>query len=116
MRRLQDNESSTPEGDDQGIIPNLQRLQHDDDGSEADEIILRELAEKEKRCVGSLLAIWIHAGEVLLARRKKCPHGSWRAWLKAHAPYSHDTARVYMGIAKNKDRILRSQKTSRLVF
>jgi Protein of unknown function (DUF5131)/Protein of unknown function (DUF3102) len=94
---------------DQSVSTNLQRVD-DDDGSEADEIILHELAEKEKQCVGSLLEIWIRTGEVLSARRARCPHGTWRPWLKAHTSYSHDTARIYIGIAKNKDRILTLSK------
>jgi hypothetical protein len=87
------------------VSTELQRIE-EDDGSETDEILLRELLAEEKRCTGSLLEIWIRTGEILIARREKCPHGTWRPWLKAHTNYSHDTARIYIEIAKNKDRIL----------
>jgi hypothetical protein len=43
----------------------------EDDGSEADEILLRQLAEEEKRCVDSLLSVWIRIGEVLSARKER---------------------------------------------
>jgi Protein of unknown function (DUF3102) len=94
---------------DHPVTTELQQLA-DDDGSEADAIILRELAEEEQLCIGSLLEIWVRIGEVLIARRGRCPRGTWRPWLKAHTSYSHDTARLYMGIAKNKERVLALNK------
>ena len=59
-------------------------LKADDDGSEADEIMLRELAEQERRCISDLLTIWIRIGDILISRKKRYPHGTWRPWLKVH--------------------------------
>jgi hypothetical protein len=93
-------------------------LQHleDDDGSEADVIILRELAEQEKKCIGSLLEIWVRTGEVLSARKMKCPRGTWRPWLRRHTSYTDDAAERYMLILKNADKLRAHAKTAPVRF
>src|SRR6202011_5319171 len=59
-------------------------LEADDDPGEADEIMLRELAEQERRCISGLLTIWIRIGDILISRKKRYPRGTWRPWLKVH--------------------------------
>jgi hypothetical protein len=47
----------------------------------------------------------IAAGELLLEAKAQLKHGQWMPWLKDHCGLSDRTARAYMRVAKNKDKL-----------
>jgi len=47
----------------------------------------------------------IAAGELLVEAKSKLQHGQWLPWLDEHCGMSDRTARAYMRLARNKDRL-----------
>lgn len=41
-----------------------------------------------------------HVGEMLLAAKAKCPHGTWGGWLKKNVKFTHQSATGYMRLAR----------------
>jgi hypothetical protein len=73
---------------------------------------LNDLAAKindwHRQCVraaGSALEYAKHAGDLLLEAKAQVDHGGWLPWLQIHFEGSEWTARNYMRVASNWDRI-----------
>jgi hypothetical protein len=47
----------------------------------------------------------IAAGELLIEAKEKLQHGQWLTWLEEHCGLSERSARRYMRVARNKDKI-----------
>jgi hypothetical protein len=47
----------------------------------------------------------IAAGELLIEAKEKLQHGQWLPWLEEHCGMSERSARRYMRVAKNKDKL-----------
>ena len=47
----------------------------------------------------------IRAGELLIAAKRRVPHGGWGQWVKANFPGSERTAQNYMRLARNPQRV-----------
>ena len=50
------------------------------------------------------------AGEHLIAAKKQCPHGTFKAWVEANCRVSYDQAKKYQAIAKGWDRLEKCPK------
>lgn len=68
---------------------------------------LKDLAtcanEEHKACLAAVENALEHAqavGEALLQAKKQCPHGMWGEWLRENFKGSHQSANVYMQVAK----------------
>ena len=47
----------------------------------------------------------IAAGELLIEAKAQLKHGQWLPWLRDHCDMSERTARAYMRVARNKDKL-----------
>jgi len=68
------------------------------------EAINREHAEAVQ-AVRQTLTHAIRAGELLLAAKAQIEHGGFLPWLQANCQFSDRTARAYMRLAENQDRL-----------
>lgn len=48
----------------------------------------------------------IEVGELLEEAKARVKHGNFEAWVKDHCQFSYRSARRYMGMAKNKTKLL----------
>jgi hypothetical protein len=64
-------------------------------------------------CVGlrKTLQTAIQIGELLVAQKKECGHGSWIPWIKANLSFDQRTARQYMSCFMNREKLNRYPNT-----
>jgi len=59
--------------------------------------------------VASAVEHAIRAGEMLVEAKKHSGHGNWLPWLQENFEGSHDTAQVYMRLARNREFLLNNE-------
>jgi Protein of unknown function (DUF3102) len=52
----------------------------------------------------------LNAGDLLIQAQKRLKHGEWTPWLKEHVKISDRTARLYIQLAKNRQKIEASNR------
>jgi len=57
----------------------------------------------------------LRIGELLVAEKKRCGHDNWLAFVRDNLPFGERTARNYMRIFKQKEKVLKSENVSDLI-
>jgi putative heme iron utilization protein len=84
-----------------------------------DEAALEKLAEEIneehrsfRRAFKATFRSALRAGDLLNEAKEQAGHGNWGAWIEENCEFSERTARVYMRLANNRDKVEEMLKTA----
>jgi len=76
----------------------------------------RQLVREVNRLHNDIFAIMLHSiqkairvGELLVQLKIRVGHGNWRRWIEGNLKFSHRTARRYLYIFQNREKITNAQ-------
>lgn len=78
---------------------------HGDRSLDALAVDIRDAHNMVENAARSTVEYAIHAGELLIEAKAQVRHGEWLPWLEANFPGSERTARGYMQVASNRQRV-----------